>query len=164
MSLALIVIDMQRAYRDEDPAVGPSMKRATEYILATHALFQKHGRPTFVVQDEDMPDGRANPGYANIPELTLDGAAGFVSKIHGNAFYDTELESKLRDAKVDFAVLAGFNAAFCMTATYFGAQERGFTAALLKGGIASHDPRHVAYAYEMRDTVSYPTLAWMLQA
>lgn len=163
MNAALIVIDMQQEYCREDPAVLPSMKRAAEYINATHALFQKHGRPTFVVQDEDMPQGRENPGYANIDELKLDGIADRVSKVHANSFYGTDLEKMLRDAKVDFAVLAGFNAAFCITATYFGAQERGFTTALLKGGLASHDPRHVAYAYEMRDTVAYGTLAYLFR-
>ena len=134
------------------------MKKASAYIQATHDLFTEKKRPIVVVQDEEVEGGKLGPGYAVIDGLNLRGVTHQVSKVHSNSFYGTTLEQYLRDEKVTMVVIAGFSAANCITATYFGAQERGFVTNLLKGGIASDEQRHVAYAYEMRDCVSYPTI------
>lgn len=157
MNLALLIVDMQKEFAQE-AAVADSMKRAAYYIQATYDLFLQKKLPIVVIQDEEVADGKSGKGYAVIDDLSLSGATHAVSKVHSNAFYDTTLESILRERGVDTVVISGFNAAYCITATYFGAQERGFTTNILKGGLASDDPRHIAYCYEMRDSVSYGML------
>jgi nicotinamidase-related amidase len=77
-----------------------------------------------------------------------------LTKTHYNAFWDTELEAILHRDHVDFGVVAGYVAEYCVLSTLRGALERGFQGAILKHSIASLDSRHTQLTLEVSPLIS----------
>ncbi|HMQ11031.1 MAG TPA: isochorismatase family cysteine hydrolase [Oligoflexia bacterium] len=163
MKLAFLIIDMQKEFNTSSETEY-LMQEASEYIVWTHRLFKHNHWPTIVIQDADMPDGKNNPGYAMIDALSSIEADAYVSKLLPNSFWETELNTILKGYNVDSVLLSGFNAAYCVTATYFGALERGWQPSILKNGIASHKERYVLQAQELFDCLSYNQIAAFIKS
>ncbi|MEX1377814.1 MAG: isochorismatase family protein [Eubacteriales bacterium] len=131
MNIALLIIDVQDAYighRKNEPIY----EKTFEYINYTSALFRKNGKPVIIVRDIESGDG---PEYKNVDELVVENGDIQITKIHNNSFWQTNLKEILDKKKVDFVVLCGNAAEYCVIATYFGAKERGLGAAMLQNGI-----------------------------
>ena len=63
---------------------------------------------------------------------------------------------------MDFVVVAGYAAEYCVLFTYNGARERGFKTAMLQGGIVSSKPDAITGAYRDRNLISYPVIEAMV--
>ncbi len=128
---ALIIIDVQEAFvghRREEAAYQKVMAN----INAAAAQFRKSGAPVVVVRDISEGNGR---GYDNVLELVVEPTDIEVLKLHNNSFWKTELDAILRSMFVDKVLLCGSAAEFCVTATYFGAKERGYIPYILLNGV-----------------------------
>jgi nicotinamidase-related amidase len=165
MKPALLVVDMQNEFfADGSPALT-SLQSAAEHVNAAIATFRRAGAPVVVVSDVEAPDrvpGREpfalHPSIAALPgDLRID-------KHFGNAFWKTDLDEQLRARGVDVVVVSGFCAEYCVIDTYRGARERGYAAALLRGGIASPRAEHVRFVEAVCEVVSQGALAGLMGA
>ena len=158
MNQALLIIDVQEEYIG-DRREEPLYKETFEYINYVSGLFRKKGKKVIVVRHIEGEDTK---GMENVNELMLDGTETEVIKSYGNSFWKTDLEKMLREDGTDFLVLCGNAAEFCVLATYNGAIERGFRAAILQNGVfAATDTglRDIAFN---RPVISYQAIEYML--
>lgn len=68
----------------------------------------------------------------------------------------------LRERGVEFVIVSGFAAEYCVLFTLNGAEERGFGASLLQHGISGLTKQHIDSTYILRPTVSLETIFYML--
>ena len=142
---ALLILDPQNDYFVAD---NPDLDRFHEIVPVINsaiAHFRAAGWPLFFIQHTSpaKPAGSeawaVYAGFARGPEDIC------LNKRYLNAFWQAELDTLLRSRQVSFVLLAGFLAEFCVLSTYRGAQERGYQAALLGGGIASLTDEHTQW-------------------
>jgi nicotinamidase-related amidase len=163
MKPALLVVDMQNEFFEPgSPALG-SLTSAVEHINYALGYFRRAAAPVVVVSD--IEEGR-DPGtkrYETHESLKLLPADLRVDKRAGNAFWKTDLDAELRARDVSFVVVSGFCAEQCVLNTYRGAVERGYAAAILRGGIASPTAEHVRFVEAINDVVSLGALRGLLR-
>jgi len=162
MKLALIVIDLQRAWRGGKSAA--SMDAACGTINAVLPDFRRKGLPVVWVQHVDEGDGCAegSPGFELLESLEpLPGEARIVKR-YGNSFNRTELARVLREAGVDTLVLSGYCAEWCVLSTYRGALDQDFMPLLLEAGTASADEENHRFVKKICDVLPVDLLKRML--
>jgi len=160
---ALLVVDLQNEFFADDSPALPSLRAAVEYVNAAIGLFRKLGAPVVVVRDLEEP--ARVPGAASFevhPSVEVEPGDAHVDKRFCNAFWKTDLEERLRAQGVDFVVVTGFCAEYCVFGTFRGAQERGFGAAVLRNAIASPRREHIEFVERICDVISYGALAAVL--
>jgi nicotinamidase-related amidase len=162
MNIAMLIIDMQKGCLEMGQA-RETMLEAVDYINEVSGYFRKAGKPVVVIQDMTVDQGPGSPGYEVIDDLVVDETDILVAKTHNNSFYETQLENILHDLGVEFLVVSGFAAEYCVLFSLNGAKERGFGAALLQHGIAGVSKDRVLDTLLIRPVVSYETVAYMLK-
>ncbi len=162
MNIAMLIIDMQKgcSVTEENKE---TMGAAVEYINEVSGYFRKAGKPVVVVQDREVGEGPGSKGYELIDELVVADTDILVSKVHANSFYETQLESILHDLDVEFVVVSGFAAEYCVLFTYNGARERGFGVSILQHGIGGMTKQGVRDAENLRPVISYEALKFFLK-
>ncbi len=155
MKAALLIIDMQKDFFKIE-ACRPSLNAALEYANGMAEFFRKNARPVFLIQDTEA-GGDLFEGLKTAESDTR------LSKDFSNAFWKTTLEEELKKSDSDFLVICGFSAVSCVLATYNGAIERGFTAALLQNGVASNKDTYIQTAMETCDVISYTALEYLFK-
>ncbi|MBK8256983.1 MAG: cysteine hydrolase [Polyangiaceae bacterium] len=164
MNPALLVIDLQNEFFEENSPALASLRSAVEYTNAAIGLFRKAGHPIVVIRDIESP-GR-EPGksaFLTHESVHVRPEDLHIDKLHGNAFWQTDLEEELRSRSVNFVVLSGFCAEYCVLNTFRGARERGFDAALLRGSLASPHEEHIRFVERTCEVISYGPLEAMLR-
>lgn len=158
MKSAFIIIDVQEAFignRRDEKAYAETF----EYINATAELFRNAGKPVIVVRDIEEGDGEA---YKNVKELKTTETDIEVLKKFSNSFWQTDLEETIKKLDVDFVILCGNAAEYCVLATYNGAVERGFNVAMLQHGIFANHNEGLVDIYNNRALISYQVLSYLL--
>jgi nicotinamidase-related amidase len=88
MKLALLVIDVQKAFFEFSPTTAQSLRGAIEYINAAIALFRDKHLPVICIQhleeSEKLVPGEV--GYELPEELDILPTDLHIAKTHGNAF------------------------------------------------------------------------------
>ena len=164
MKPALLVIDVQKAFFEISPGTSQSLKDAIEYINAAIALFRKKGFPVISVQHMDQEDNLlpGEEGY-DLPEsLHILPEDLHIQKTYGNAFNQTPLTDELRQQGIDTVILTGFCAEYCVLSTCRGARDVDLTPILLRGGLASVEPKHIPFVEAINDVVSFGALKKLL--
>ncbi len=164
MNLALLVIDVQKEFFDISPTTTQSLNDAIEYINAAIALFRAKELPVICVQDMEEGHGRV-PGTEGfeVPEaLDILPSGLHIHKTYGNAFNKTPLAEELRALGVDTLILTGFSATQCVLSTYRGAEDLDLTPILLRGSLASDNPKHIRFVEEISNIISYGVLKKLL--
>jgi len=156
MKPALLVIDIQNIWLDDNADLKRSVEKRIDVINGAIAWFRQNKRPVIVVYHEDeerglMPGTKPFevPEYVKIKETDVK-----VSKRYPSAFGKTELEAVLRREGCDAVVIAGLSASGCVLASYFGAWDHDIHPYLVQGGVASHNEEHVRAAEDICETVS----------
>ncbi|MEZ4312862.1 MAG: isochorismatase family protein [Polyangiaceae bacterium] len=163
MKPALLVIDLQNEFFDEGSPALSTLTPAVEYVNAAIALFRKLGHPIVVIRDIEEPTRVPGaPSFEVHSSVQVHTEDLHIDKRHGNAFWQTDLEEQLRSRNIDFLVLTGFAAEYCVLNTYRGATERGFSAALLRGSIAGPREDHIPFVERICDVISYGPLEHVL--
>jgi len=165
MKPALLVIDMQEIFFNEDPSILPSLENAAEYINAAVKMFREQDLPIIVIEDVEEGDGRVpgSPGFETSERIPLEQSDPRIRKTYGNAFNKTELHSILSDLEVDTLILTGYEAANCVLSTSRGAKDLDYRAILLRGGIAGQTPERIETVQSWEDIISYGALKAMLE-
>jgi nicotinamidase-related amidase len=162
MSIALLIIDMQKGCKNDTKA-KELFDGALEYINAAGQLFREHGRDVIVIQDVEVGEGPGSQGFELVDELVVSEGDYFIRKEYNSAFWKTELDDLLKKRNIEFLVLCGFAAEYCVLFTYNGAVERGYNAVLLQKGVAGFDTNEVKSMQLLRPVISYEALEYLLK-
>lgn len=158
MNIALLIIDVQEAFighRKEEKEYHNTF----EYINETAALFRNANKPVIVIRDIE---GGNDDNFQNVEELITEDSDIEVLKEFSNSFWNTNLAEILKEKNVDFVVLCGNAAEYCVLATYNGAMERGFGASMLQHGIFACHPSGLLDIYNNRSLISYEVISYLL--
>lgn len=161
MNEALLIIDMQNGCRD-DCRCKDEFDSAVEYINTAAGLFREKGRPVFIIQDVGVGGGPGSEAFSFVPGINRDGSDITLQKAYCNSFWKTGLEETLREMGIEFVVISGFAAEYCVIFTYNGAVERGFHVSLLQKGIAGGKAEEIDRMQLLRPVVSLQALEHML--
>jgi len=165
LKLALLVIDVQKAYFALGPATVQSLHDAIEYINAAVDLFRAKGLPVIAVQQVDEETGVV-PGQQgfDLPEdLQVLPTDLHVHKVYGSAFAKTGLAEELQRLGVDTVIVTGYCAEQCVLSTCRGAEEYGVTAILLRGSLASGVAENIRFVEDVNNIISYGALQKVLE-
>lgn len=154
MKCALLIIDVQKAFIGHQQGTL-FYENVIAHINATSLLFRQSDLPVFVIRDLEEGDGDE---YQNVTELDVHNTDITINKYFNNSFWQTTLEQDLKDKGIDTVILCGNALEFCVTATYFGALERGFKAMLLQQGLFAVEPKSLDQLYTTRPLLSYTAL------
>ena len=164
MKPALLVIDVQKAFFDINPATTQSLNDAMLYINAAIALFRKKDLPVICIQhmeeEEDLVPGQEGfdlPDGLDILPTDLQ-----IHKTYGNAFNKTPLGDELRKLGVDTVIVTGFCAEYCVLSTARGAEDVDLTPIVLRDSLASGVPEHAKFVERISNLVSFGVLNKML--
>jgi nicotinamidase-related amidase len=155
---AFIIIDMQDGYIGHKRGTS-NFGDVVEYINYVSSLFRKEGRPVIFVRDISEGDSKE---FCTIHELISTEKDHEILKCYNNSFWETGLEKLLNELKVDMVVLAGSAAEFCVSATYFGALERGYNPVLLQNGILSETIEGYQAMIKTKPLIAYQPLKYLL--
>lgn len=158
MNIALLVIDVQKAFLDRRKN-EESYRNTLKHINTTSALFRQHHKPVFVIRDIEEGDSEE---YQNIDDLCVEQVDIPLTKTFNNCFWKTDLEHQLVEMDIDTVVICGNALEYCITATYFGAKERGFNVFMLQNGIFAENDENLQRLYFERPLIAYQAIQMML--
>ncbi len=154
---ALLIIDMQNALLEELP--DPSaVDDGIAVINFAAGLMREAGMPVIHVRDVSEAEFRTAEELEFAPGLERLPSEPVIEKQLPNAFWDTELDDRLRELGVEFVVLAGQSVDHCVLFTYNGARERGFVPVLLQDGVVGDHLESVRHALRLRNFISWPAI------
>ncbi len=159
MNIALLVIDIQEAFIGEQRGTKV-FEDTMMFINATATLFRQSSKP--VLNIRDLEEGNSSE-FDNVKEWQKHEQDIEIKKYHSNSFWQTDLDSKLKDLNVDFLVLCGNAAEYCVLATYNGALERGFKSAILQHGVFANHPNGLEFIQLNRPLISYGALSYFIK-
>ena len=165
MKPALLVIDVQKAFFDIDPATTQALNNAIEYINAAIAMFREKGLPVICVQHMEKEDGLV-PGTEgfDLPEaLKILPTDLHIVKTYGNSFNKTPLEGELRKLGVDTVIVTGFCAEYCVLSTCRGAEDVDLMPIVLRGSLASGSAENIRFVESIDDVISFQALKKVME-
>ena len=164
MKAALLVIDVQKAFFDLDPATTQSLRDAIEVINAAIKLFHEKDLPVICVQhmDEKRDLVPGAEGFAVPDELDILPSDLHIHKTYGNAFNKTQLGAHLQELGVDTVIVTGFCAEYCVLGTYRGALDLDLQPIVLRGSLASGSAENIQFVERIGAIASLGVLAKML--
>jgi nicotinamidase-related amidase len=131
MTRALVVVDIQNDYfpGGANPLDGPDAAAAQARTLLE--AFRASGEPVVHVRHVwDAPDALylrpGTPGGEIHEAVAPERGEAVVEKAFPNAFLETALERRLRDADVDELVMCGMMTSMCVDATVRAAVDLGY--------------------------------------
>ncbi len=148
MKPALIVVDIQNAWLDENEDLKKSIEKRIDVINEAIGWFRRNRLPIIVVYHEEKEYGSL-PGTKPFEvhhTVKIEESDIKVTKPYPNSFGKTELASILKREGCDTVIIEGLSASGCILATYFGAMDHDLQPYLVKGGVASHREEHVRFA------------------
>jgi nicotinamidase-related amidase len=162
MKLALLVIDLQKAWRG--PKSAASMDSARDTVNAVLPMFRKRGLPVAWIQHVDEAEGcvEGSEDFALIEGLEPLAGEARVVKRYGNSFNKTDLARVLREAGADTLMLAGYCAEWCVLSTYRGALDLDFLPFLLEAGTASGDEENHRFVRKICDVIPFELVKKLL--
>jgi len=165
MKLALLVVDVQKAFFEFSPTTALSLNDAIEYINAAIALFREKHLPIICIQhvDEGEKLVPGEEGFELPEELDILPSDLHIHKTYGNAFNRTPLKDRLGELGADTVIITGFCAEYCVLSTYRGAQDLDLTPIILRGSLASTTPENTRFVEGISDIISYEALKKMLE-
>lgn len=155
MKPALLVIDIQNAWLDENKDLRKSVEKRIDTINKSIRWFRMKELPIIVIQHKDKKYG-AIPGskpFECVDALDVKHNDLRITKRYPNSFTKTRLNSILKKNGSDVVVIVGLSASGCALATAFGALDHDLDSYFVKDGIASHSEEHVRFAEDIFGTV-----------
>ena len=164
MKTALLIIDMQNGCYEATEEKKIFLE-AADYINDVSEMYRSKGLPVIVVQDLEVGEGKGEgPQDFDVhPSVNVEPSDIRVHKVYSNSFWETNLEEILKEHGVDFLVISGFAAEYCITYTYGGAEERGYNAALLQHGIAGMEKDAIRHTQRIRPVIAHSVLGYFLE-
>ncbi|WP_166246424.1 cysteine hydrolase family protein [Paenibacillus turpanensis] len=162
MRIAMLVIDMQSIYLQEEPIEKKVIDKACMYINHVSNVLRSNDHIVIHIQDVDGLQESNKEMYEVIPEIQINAKDLRLTKENSNAFWKTELEQILLEHNVGLVIVSGFAAEHCVLFTYNGAIERGFKSVILQNGIISTKNDAISSTYRDRNLISYPVVEYLI--
>lgn len=162
MKTAFLIIDMQNGCYEATEEKKIFLE-AADYINDVSELYRKKGLPVIVIQDLEVGEGEGSQAFEVHESVNVEPTDIRVHKVFSNSFWETNLEEILKEHGVDFLVISGFAAEYCITFTYGGAQERGYNVALLQHGIAGMEKEAIRHTQRVRPAIANTVVDYMLE-
>lgn len=162
MKAAFLIIDMQKGCRDycKDKR---EFDDVVEYINYTAEIFRKKELPVIRVLDIEVGKGPGSEEFSFVEDISFHETDREVHKEYNNAFFQTKLHDMLQELEVDFVVLSGFAAEYCMLFSYNGAKEMGYGVSLLQHGVAGVEYEEAKKMQLLRPVISVESLEYFLK-
>lgn len=156
MKPALLVVDIQNAWLDENKDLRMSVEKRIDTVNHAVRWFRKKKLPVIVICHEDKECGvvSGSKPFECIEALEVRDTDVRVTKHYPNSFHKTKLKTILKKNGCDTVVIVGLSASGCALATAFGALDQDLTPYFVQDGIASHSEEHVRFAEELFTTVN----------
>lgn len=161
MKAAFLIIDMQKGCRELCKCKN-EFDDSIEYINEAAKLFRKKKLPVFRVLDIEVGDGPGSNEFEFVESIMKKDEDIVIHKEYNNAFFKTELNNKLQELGVDFVVISGFAAEYCVLFSYNGAVEMGYGVSLLQNGVAGFEYEEVKGIQLKRPVISINALEYFL--
>jgi nicotinamidase-related amidase len=142
MKPALLVVDPQNDFFGTD---NPSLNEFLRVIPNNNkaiSIFRKYKLPIIFIQHTSVKKAKDTFPWQIYSEFDYRPEDHCLTKTYSNAFWKSNLDEYLKTLHVDFVMLTGFIAEYCVYATYLGAHERGYKARIIQDTIASVDDMH----------------------
>ncbi len=162
MKTALLIIDMQNGCYEATEEKKMFLD-AAEYINDISGVYRENGLPVIVVQDLEVGEGDGSKEFEVHPSVDVKESDTIVHKMFSNSFWETQLDEILKNQGVEFVVISGFAAEYCITFTYGGATERGYQAALLQHGIAGMEKNEIRTVQRIRPVIAHNILGYLVK-
>jgi nicotinamidase-related amidase len=167
MKPALLVIDVQKQFYNEDPDTAKSLESAVNYVIVPAIrLFHENKLPIIFVQHMERENGLL-PGTEGfeLPEA-FDVQTGDlrITKTYNNAFNKTDLHDKLKALGVDTLIITGYCAEWCILSTIRGAWDLDYKAIVLLGAIASGSKESISFVENNHSSISLGALQTFIKA
>lgn len=161
MSIALLIIDVQRQYV-EMPEFKESFVEAKEYINEVSKYFRNAALPVIHIQHISKTEDPKKDELQVSDEIVQDKTDSYVIKSYSSAFWRTNLEELLREKDVDFVICCGLAATQCVHSTYMGAIERDFNVVMLQNGLIDRTKELETWTYNSHNVISYNSIRYFL--
>lgn len=122
-------------------------------------IFRKNDNPIIFIQHDGTKEGICIPNTESweiLDALKVDRTDLIISKTANDAFYQTELEAKLSEMKVDELVITGCATDFCVDATLKSALVHDFNITVIADGHTTADRPHL----EAKRVIAYYNWIW----
>ncbi|RKX48640.1 MAG: cysteine hydrolase [Thermotogae bacterium] len=141
---ALLVVDVQRYFFDcNSKAFIQDSSIILPKIQALIEFFRKNNLPVLFTRHVDIPKSPMHNWWGNLmeendslTELVIN-CEHVIKKSSYDAFYETKLEEKLRDFKVDQLYICGVQTHLCISSSVRSAFIRGFNPVVITDAVAS---------------------------
>lgn len=161
MNIGFLIIDMQRGFLSQHMEAY-AVPRACEHINYVAELMRNDNQTVIHIQDIEGVLDLEEEDIKIIPEIKVEASDLSIFKKASNAFWNTELETILRDRNINMVIVSGYAAEHCVLFTYNGAIERDFKAVMLQNGILSSHQDMITSNYRDRNMISYPVIEFLL--
>jgi isochorismate hydrolase len=154
-SACLLILDMQRYFLDENShAWIPSGSTILPGLKKIRDFFREAGRPVIASQHVNTPENARNMGTWWSELITGDHPLGeivpdleilpqeILTKTQYDAFFDSDLEFRLREAGIKQIVIGGVMTHLCCESTARAAFVRGFEVFFLIDGTATYNRQY----------------------
>lgn len=154
MKPALLIINPQNSYFTSHNTNLPAFEATLPVINAAIALCREEGWSLAFLQhtSEHLPIGSAPWSISDLFDWRPVDTR--MTKTKQNAFWNTGLDALLRSQRIDTVVLAGYESERCVLSTLRGAEERGYKAAILDGGVAGLNDEFTRFTLEVSPRIS----------
>nr|WP_295376507.1 cysteine hydrolase family protein [Pseudoxanthomonas sp.] len=146
MSLALLVIDVQRGLFETEPPpadAGHVVSRINDLAARARAK----GVPVIYIQHEHAGGMEAeSPGWQLDPRLDVEAGDRRIRKSTPDSFLRTGLDEVLAFLGVEELVLCGYATEFCVDTTTRSAAAHGYAVTLAADAHTTHDKPHASAA------------------
>ena len=158
MKPALLVIDPQNDFFVGDNPNLAEFRATIPVINAAIALFRTNDWPIVFMQhtSPDKPVGSYAWAISRLFDCQLGDTQ--LSKTYYNSFWNTKLDEILQADEIDFVVVCGYVAEYCVLSTLRGALERGFRSAILEQSIASLNDQYTQFIWDISPHITFDDL------
>lgn len=148
---ALLVIDVQQAFRERDlTGANRSCREAEQNISRLLTVFRATGAPIIHIHHHSLEEGSAfgadRSGRAVQPFAAPQGDEVVITKHVNSAFIGTDLEDRLNDLSRPKVVICGATANHCVETTTRMAGNLGFDSFYIGDAVWAYDHSSVSGA------------------
>ena len=162
MKCAFLIIDMQKGCR-EFCKCQKEFDGTVEYINEAARIFREKDLPVVKVLDIGVGKGPGSSEFEFVDSIITHDNDIVIYKEYNNAFFKTKLNEKLQELGVEFVVISGFAAEYCVLFSYNGAKEMGYGVSLLQNGIAGVEYEEAKKMQLLRPVISLEALEYFLK-
>ena len=141
MTTALMVIDVQEGMQPKTAHDGTGVVARIASLLERA---RAAGMPVVYIQHDGSkeaghPLAKGKPGHAIYHEIAPKDGETVVVKQNCNSFQDTDLDARLKAAKIDGLIVCGMQTEFCVDTAVRAAAERGYKLTLVSDAHSTGD-------------------------